>query len=133
MVIIMEELSELSILLKRAISLYEEDRKMAVTNYNDFKHQLSRVLMQSFEMSEEAKLEKEVNTAMSLVFKSGERLDSVIQIISKVIIQQLNNENRKEVAAIITSGGNDPTKKKVITSPVNIHNLLAENNKENSE
>jgi hypothetical protein len=126
----MEELTELSTLLRRAIQLYEEDRAMAVHHYDDFKHQLARITMAGFEMSEECKMEKEVNTALSLVFKSGERLDSVIQTISKVIIQQLNNENRKEVATIISSGGDDPTKKKIINSPVDIKNLLSEGNKE---
>lgn len=118
-----DKLKELSNLLKQALTIYQEDRKIALKNYNEMKGQLNSILESGFDMSEEGKIENECNKALKLLFLSGERLDNVIQTISKIIITQLNNETKQEIAKHIFSG-DDGTKK--ITSPVNITNLLKE-------
>jgi len=119
-----DKFKELSNLLKQALDIYQEDRKIALKNYNAMKSQLDDILSNGFDMSEEGKIEAECNKALKLLFTSGERLDGVIQTISKIIMTQLNNETKENIAAQIFSSM-DGTRK--ITTPIDISNLLEEN------
>jgi len=105
-----EKLTELSKLLRDSIQLYQDDRELAVNNFNDLKKQLEDVLGGGFEMSEDAKLEAEVNKALKLVFEASKKLDNVIYNVTQVIIAQLNNESREKIAEKFTAGNFIPQK-----------------------
>lgn len=113
-----EQLDRLSGLLENLLGIFNHDRSLAIQNYNDLKGQLDRILSNGFEISEDAKLESEINKALKLVFESSKKLETVIETISKILIQQLNNESREKIATTLTDGGLIPTK------PVNIHALI---------
>ena len=87
-----DALEELSKLLKKVIDIYDEDREIAKTNLDRLETNLEQITM-AVPMSEEARLEKEVNTAVGLVFKAGERVDKVIQVVAKILVTQLVNIN----------------------------------------
>jgi len=120
-----DQLNELTVLLKQAIALYAEDRKIAIENYEDFRKQLDDILSVQ-DQSEEAGIEGEVNKALKLVFESGKRLDAVIQTVAKIIMTQMHSESREKAAALIA--GKDPTKP--IDGPINITGLLEQASEE---
>ena len=99
------DIRRLSELLERVITLYEADRAMAETNYNNFRVQLDKILELGMESSEDGKVEAEVNKALKLMFDSASRLQGVIDTVSRVIIANLNNDAKKEVAAMFNPGG----------------------------
>ena len=118
---------ELVTLLRRSLALCEENRTMAVANYNALKSQLDNVTSVA-EMSEEGKLECEVNRALKLVFDSGIKMDNVIKTISSVLIAQLNADARIEVADRLSGGGIDQDG--IVRRAVNIAGLLEEDREE---
>jgi len=122
-----EKLDELTSLLKESIKISQEDRKIAKQNYNDLKQQLEIILETGVEGSEEYKLEREVNNALKHVFASGDRMEKVIDSITKVMVAQLNAESKEAIANNIFGGGGWNGSKKVIDSPVNIKKLLEDN------
>lgn len=99
------DIRRLSELLEKVILIFEDDRKMALKNYDNFRGQLDKILANGMESSEDGKVEAEVNKALKNVFDSATRLQGVIDTISKVIIANLNNEARKEVAAMFNPTG----------------------------
>lgn len=112
-----DKLNELSKLLKDSIKVYEDDRAMAVQNYQDMKSQLENILEggggsdedgdSGFEMSQDCKLEAEVNKALKLVFEASRKLDKVIFHVTNVIIAQLNNESREKIADKFQQGSSN--------------------------
>ena len=123
-----DKLNELTVLLKESIKISKEDRELAKKNYDELKTQLESVLDTGVEGSEEYKLEREVNSALKLVFQSGDRLEKVIDAITKVIVSQINAESRESIANNIFGGGAWNGSKKIIDSPVNLKKLLEDNN-----
>lgn len=112
---------ELVALLQSAISIFKEDRKIAKDNFDALRDQLDNILAQDLEGSEEYKLEKEMNTALKLLFDSGHKLEKVIESITKIIIAAMTNESKERVASKIFGDGTDG---KYITKPINITELL---------
>ena len=120
-----EKISQLTKLLQQSIALYEEDRKLAIQNYESLRDQRDHVVNElNLEMSEEGKLEKEMNTALKLVFESGKRLDQMIETLSKLMITQLNNEARERIAG--TLAGSERT----VQKPVDLRELLHQSTQE---
>lgn len=118
-------LEELTKLLKENLELYKQDREIALKNYNLLKTQLQEIHAQDNLMSEDAALEKQLNIALSLVFKSGERLDNIIQTITRVIITQLNTQSREKIAQQL--------KDTIPQKPINFAQLLVHTNQNNDE
>lgn len=86
-------------MLKRVVDIFEEDRALALDNYEKIKQQHEDTLENGdFEMSEEGILEGARNGALSLVFKSGDRLDRVMKTTAEIMIAQLNNMSRERIA-----------------------------------
>lgn len=52
-------------------------------------------------MSEDGKIESEMNRALDLLFKSSNKLETVIKTITTITISQLNNESRERVAKVL--------------------------------
>ena len=115
-----DQLDKLSGLLESLLTIFTSDRDLAINNYDGFKRQLDKILAGGFEISEDCALEGELNRALKLVFESSKRLETVIETVSKVLLQQLNNESRERVADKLAGGMMLPNK------PVNIHNLIEE-------
>jgi hypothetical protein len=115
-------------LLEDSVALYKKDRQMAVDNYEMLRDQLKQITTTQ-EMSEEGKLEKEVNMALKNVFLSGERLDAVIQALSKILIGSMHAQARVQAAQAFNGMANG-AHEKVITAPIDITKLLAEGNED---
>jgi len=96
---VLARVEEVEKLLKRVISIFEEDRNLALENYEKIKEQHENCLENGdFEMSEEGILETARTSALSMVFKSGERLDKVMKTTAEIMITQLNNMSRERIA-----------------------------------
>jgi len=87
-------------LLERTLAIYEEDRTTAISNYQSIRSQLENILDDAH-MSEDGKIESEMNKALDLVFKSSNKLETVIKTITTITINQLNNESRERVAKVL--------------------------------
>lgn len=118
----MQESEKLVKLLEDSISLYKKDRDMAIKNYNDLKQQLNQAT-QAIDYTEDGVLEKEVNKALENVFKSGIRLDNVIQTLSKILMTSMNNNARVESAKAFSGL---LTNEKIVDKPIDITRLLSE-------
>lgn len=110
-------------LLEDSVALYKKDRQMAVDNYEMLRDQLKQITTMQ-EMSEEARIEREVNTALKNVFLSGERLDAVIQSLSKILIGSMNAQSRIEAAKAFSGNNNNNNEKLIISEPIDIKALL---------
>lgn len=96
---ILARIEEVEKMLKKTIDIFEEDRELALDNYNRVKKQHEECLENGdFEMSEEGILEGARNEALGLVFKSGDRLDKVMKTTAEIMITQLNNMSRERIA-----------------------------------
>jgi restriction endonuclease Mrr len=93
-----DNIQQLVDLLTRSLQLFEEDRQLALTNYNNLRSQMDSILEEDAHMSEEGSMERLLNDAVSLVFKSSQKLEAVINTITKITINELNNESRERVA-----------------------------------
>lgn len=116
------KLNELSDLLKEGLTIYRQDREIALKNYNDLKRQLSNILEGDYEMSEEAKLEAECNKALKLVMDASKRYDEVVRRVTEIISKQLENESREKISKNL--GGLIPR------HPVDFRNLPRHNSGE---
>lgn len=125
---IMQDSKRLIELLEDSVTLYKKDRQMAIDNYEMLRDQLKQITTIQ-EMSEEGKLEKEVNMALKNVFLSGERLDAVIQSLSKILIGSMNAQARVQAAQAFSGIANN-SNEKVITAPIDIGKLLADGEEE---
>ena len=109
-----EKAEKITELLQSAIDTAEKDRNLALSNYKDLKAQLDAITGSlGLHMSEDGKLEMQVNTALKLVFQSSERLDKVIKITSDIMINQLNNLTKEKIAKTFATA-------REITGPVDI-------------
>ncbi|HQM96602.1 MAG TPA: hypothetical protein PK705_06320 [Clostridia bacterium] len=118
---------ELIGLLREALVICREDRKIAKDNYNSLRSQLDDILARDMESSEDGKIEQEVNRALKLVFDSGNRMESVITTITKILVTQLTNESREKVAQSVFGGGGPGLNgRKIIDQPVDLKGLLTE-------
>ena len=129
---IMTEAEELTKLLKEAIAICREDRKMALDNHNDFKKQLEAILDQGMEGSEEYKLEREVNQSLKLVYESGARMEKVIESITRIMAVQMNNESRERVATSVFGGAFGDQGKKFVRGQANLQELLQDQRDEDN-
>lgn len=109
-------------LLQDSIELYRKDREMAIENYKTLKKQLEDAT-KLIDHTEDGVLEREVNRALENVFKSGQRLDNVIQTLSKILITSMNNTARIESAKAFSGL---LTNEKIIDKPIDITKLLSE-------
>ncbi len=91
------ELSQLTEKLFEVIEIFKEDRAMAKRNYDEISSQLEKIT-EIAHMSEDAKLEKEKNVALKLVFESANRLETVIKTLTEILINQMNTESRERIA-----------------------------------
>ncbi len=91
------ELSQLTEKLFEVIEIFKEDRAMAKRNYDEISAQLEKIT-EIAHMSEDAKLEKEKNVALKLVFESANRLETVIKTLTEILINQMNTESRERIA-----------------------------------
>lgn len=119
-VLVGENLKELTKLLKENIDIFRVDRDMAVSNYNAIKEQLDAIRDTDCLMSEDAALEKQLNVALDLVFKSSQRLDNVIKIVTQVILTQVNTESRERIANTL--------KDSIPNRPVDFSKLIGSDN-----
>ena len=103
------EISQLTDKLFEVIEIFKEDRKMAKKNYEDISFQLDKIT-EIAHMSEDAKLEKEKNIALKLVFDSASRLEMVVKTLTEILINQMNAESRERIAKHLASGSGDPNK-----------------------
>jgi intergrase/recombinase len=55
-------------------------------------------------MSEDGKLEKEVNGALKLYLESGKRLEKVVEILTRIVIENLNNTSKEKIADTLVGG-----------------------------
>lgn len=113
-----EHLQELTNLLRENINIYRSDRDMAVANYKSLKEQMDEIIGEKHLMSEDAALEKQLNTALGLVFKASERLDGVIKIVTQIIMTQVNTESRERIANTL--------KDSIPNKPVDFSHLLGQ-------
>jgi predicted transcriptional regulator len=96
---IFEKAEKVTELLQHAIKTFENDRARAIENYEMLKSQMDRITGElDLHMSDEAKLEAQVNVALKLVMQSSDRLDKVIKITSDIMINQLNNLTKEKIA-----------------------------------
>ena len=116
--IIEVRLEKISGLLDESLEIFRTDKKLAKKNYDQLRSQLDDLLM-AVEMSEEGKLEKAVNDGFRLYIQAGERLDSAINALNKILITQLNNATKLQVANKLSDGG-----KKYLDQPANFRNLV---------
>lgn len=72
-------------------------------------------------MSEEAKLETQVNKAIENVFKSGQRLDAAIQALSKIVINSMHAQAKIESAKAFNGL---IANEKVVSDTIDISKLL---------
>lgn len=112
-----DKLDKLTKLLEKALKIYEEDRALSIKNYNKFREQLDNILSQEFEMSQEGRLEAEVNKALKHVFDSGQRLDNVINAVKNILVNQMHSESREKIAKEIFGNGR-------LGGPADIRQLL---------
>lgn len=113
------EIKKLGAMLERVVEIYEKDRKLAETNYESLRAQLDNIIGSGMESSEDGKIEAEVNKALKLVFDSATRLQGVIEVVSRIIIANLNAEAKRDVANIFNGKGG--------LAKVNINSLLEDN------
>ena len=118
--IIEVRLEKISGLLDESLEIFRTDKKMAKVNYDMLRNQLDNLLDAGMEMSEEGKLEKAVNDGFRLYIQAGERLDSAINALNKILITQLNNSTKLQVANKL-SNGEGP---KYLDQPANFRNLI---------
>jgi len=103
----MTDLTKLTSLLEQTLDTYQADRKIAKANYDMLVNQLESIHGDEMYMSEDGKLEKEVNNALRLYLDAGKRLEKVVEILTRIIIEKLNNESKEKVASILTTLNKD--------------------------
>lgn len=116
--------NELTKLLTEAIAIFREDRRLARQNYDALREQLDRIIDGGLEGSEEYRLEREVNNALKLVFDSGQRMEKVIESITKIMVVEMNNESRERVAQNVFGGQFGDQGRRFVRGQVNIQELL---------
>lgn len=125
--------TELTQLLSEAIAIFREDRRLARTNYDQLREQLDSIIDQGLEGSEEYRLEKEVNQALRLVFDSGNRMEKVIESITKILVTEINAESRERVAQNVFGVQFGDSGKRFVQGQVNIRELLNDQREGESE
>ena len=122
-----EQLQSLNDLLNETVKVFKKDREMAIQNYQDLKAQLQSILDKDLEGSEEYKLEQQMNVALKLVYQAADRLERVVESITKITISQMTNESRERVAQSFATGGQmagSGVRQPIITGKINIQALL---------
>lgn len=115
------DLEKLTELLEDTLTIFREDRALAQENYNEMRAQLQVALRESdFEGQTTSDLETNVNRALELVFKSSDKLLKVTETLSKIIVTNLNNENKLQIADKLVTG---PNGEKLISNPVDIQDI----------
>lgn len=114
-----QTLEQLTRLLEKCIKIFEEDRKLATDNYNNFCEQLEAIKA-DFQMSDGGAIEAATNNALDKVIKTGYRLEKVLQIVSTITLQIMRQESQERIAKIVTGGGGN----NAITHTVDIKQLM---------
>lgn len=108
-------LNKISELMEESLTIFRKDKKLAMQNYDQLRSQLNDLLETGIEMSEEGKLEKQVNEAFKIYIMAGKKLDDTINALNKILITQLNNQTKLQVANKLSEGN----EKKYLDSPAN--------------
>lgn len=108
-------LNKISELMEESLTIFRKDKKLAMQNYDQLRSQLDDLLETGIEMSEEGKLEKQVNEAFKIYIMAGKKLDDTINALNKILITQLNNQTKLQVANKLSEGN----EKKYLDSPAN--------------
>lgn len=119
------KLDKLIQLLERTLSIFEEDRALAMKNYKAFEEQMESIFADDALMSEEGKIEQQRNKALELVLKSADRLETVLKTITNITIQELNNESRERIA--------DKLQGSIPNKPISFKDVLYSSNEEKKE
>lgn len=101
-------LEKLSNLLETAIEIQQENRKVALKNYEYFSNTMRGTHTEDATLSEDGILERETNKALSLLLDSSKALEKPIDAITKILSTQMSS-------SAIKSLGNSG-----ITTPINI-------------
>lgn len=89
-------LNKLSTLLENSIAIMEENRKMAIENYNYFKAILETTHSANETISEDGVIEKATNESMKLVIESAKTLESPISALTKILTAKMSADAIKE-------------------------------------
>lgn len=108
-------LNKISELMEESLTIFRKDKKLAWQNYDQLRMQLDNLLETGIEMSEEGKLEKQVNEAFKIYILAGKKLDDTINALNKILITQLNNQTKLQVANKLAEGNET----KYLDSPAN--------------
>lgn len=117
---IMVDLQRIQEMLEDAITKFNEDRDIALTNYNFLKDRLEEIYDSGIPMSEEGSMEREMNIALTTYMNTAKRLEKIIDIVSKMFNNQMNNKTKLIVADKLI--GNDD--RRLVDGPIDIKNLL---------
>jgi len=124
------DLSQLTDKLFEVIEIFKEDRQLALDNYKDISAQMDKIL-EVAHSSEDAKLEKEKNVALKLVFDSANRLEMVVKTLTEILVNQMNAESRERIAKHLASGAGDPSKQ-IPSGAIDLTKISYKKEKENS-
>lgn len=85
-------LSKLSSLMERSISIMEQNRKMAISNYDYFKKVMESTHLGQETISEDGVMEKACNDAMKLVIDSAKVMEGTINTLSKILTAKMHTD-----------------------------------------
>jgi hypothetical protein len=91
-------LDKLSNLLENSIAIMEENRKMAIQNYNYFKSILETTHESNETISEDGVIEKATNESMKLVIDSAKTLESPIAALTKILTAKMSADAIKDAS-----------------------------------
>ena len=114
------DIEKLTKKLEEIIEIFKEDRTLAKNNYDDISSQLEKITNVAH-MSEDARLEKEKNIALKLIFESANRLEMVVKTLTEILVNQMNAESRERIARVLINGSGDRDPNKMIpTGPIDL-------------
>lgn len=116
---IMVDLERIQAMLEDAISKFEEDRNLAKANYDFLKDRLEEIYEEGMAMSEEGRMECELNIALTTYMNTAKRLEKIIDIVSKMFNNQMNNKTKLIVADKLIGDG-----QMKLNGPADLKNLL---------
>jgi len=124
------DIDKLTQKIEEVITIFRHDRQLALDNYKDISAQMDKIL-EVAHCSEDAKLEKEKNVALKLVFDSASRLEMVVKTLTEILVNQMNAESRERIAKHLASGAGDPSKQ-IPSGAIDLTKISYKKEKENS-
>jgi len=116
---VMVDLQRIQEMLEDAIRKFEEDRTIALNNYNFLKDRLEEIYEEGMPMSEEGRMECEINIALTTYMNTAKRLEKIIDIVSKMFNNQMNNKTKLIVADKLIGDG-----QMKLNAPADLRSLL---------